>query len=59
RELRFKIEYKDQTERITIFDNESIRQLKLKIAEKLHVSSNRQQFTNWISKHYDDQVCVV
>ncbi|CAF0823773.1 unnamed protein product [Rotaria sp. Silwood1] len=58
RELRFKIEYKDQTERITIFDNESIRQLKLKIAEKLHVSLNRQQFTNWISKHYDDQTIL-
>ncbi|CAF3901208.1 unnamed protein product [Rotaria sp. Silwood2] len=55
RELRFTIEYKDHTECITIFDSESIRQLQSKIAEKLHVPPNRQKFTNWTSKHYDDQ----
>ncbi|CAF0974177.1 unnamed protein product [Rotaria sordida] len=58
RELHFTIEYKDHTEPITVFDTDSIRQLQSKIAEKLHVPPNRQKFTNWTSKHYDDQTIL-
>jgi hypothetical protein len=59
RELHFKVEYKDHTEHITIYDNETFRQLQLKISEKLSVPPNRQKFTNnWTYKQYTDQTLL-
>ncbi|CAF2074950.1 unnamed protein product [Rotaria magnacalcarata] len=58
RELNFTIEYKDHTEVILIHDTETIRQLRMKISDKLHVSPNRQNFDNWTSKHYDDHTIL-
>ncbi|UJR21464.1 hypothetical protein I4U23_024549 [Adineta vaga] len=55
RTLQFTIEYCDQTERIDIFDNETVLELREKIAEKLHVPVQKQDFLNWKMKSYDDR----
>lgn len=58
RELHFTVEYKDHTQRITMSDNETIHDLQSKIADKLHVPANRQKFTNWLSKTYNDHTVL-
>jgi hypothetical protein len=32
--------------------------LRVKISERLHVAANRQNFTNWSMKSYDDRVRI-
>ncbi|CAF0948374.1 unnamed protein product, partial [Didymodactylos carnosus] len=54
RDLRFSVEYGDRTENITISDQDTVFQLKEKIARKLNIPANKQNFLNWKHRHDDN-----
>ncbi|CAF3273742.1 unnamed protein product [Rotaria socialis] len=58
RDLNFTIECRDRTEQITMFDNESVYQLKAKICEKIPIPPNKQNFLNWETKSFDDHTIL-
>ncbi|CAF4030439.1 unnamed protein product [Adineta steineri] len=54
-DLHFTINFHDQTEKLTISDNQTVHELRVKISEKFSVPPHKQNFVNWTMKSYDDR----
>jgi len=56
RDLHFTVRYNDRVEIIVASENETVYQLRLKIAEKFSIPPEKQTFLDWMLKSYDDRV---